>query len=538
MIGHPLQSEAQFNIESPIIDAPQPECGIVVVNTPSLNAGRIACVGISQLFNRGYEATGISAVSHSPDGVPHVEVQKDFGKGSDVFPDGGVSLSILHPAHQASAHSRYSTQGTKERAAAQPHYIEVPTLQGVFHLSHVDNGNLKNTAELAELIGVKPGGYSTDSELKAMVFADTLQKLAASDPNTPVSLSDVVKRTLPRFKGAFTGAVMIEGETVVYSDPHGLKPAVIGRLPDYGLMVASEVTALDANDAALVQELHPGTIMVINADGSKWHTEQWAEPRPKGCLVELLYVMKERGKNGTKARFHDVEVEAARENAGFALASVKPVKADYVCGMPNSAITSGKGYKRGSQNIQIAKGIEYLQFLMANKLDKTFIAPTQEQRAQMVRDKIYVPDTLKIDEEEIQVDIMGKRLIVVDDSLIRGTTMRETVNILKMHKPAEIHLRIALDRVKFICDLGMAMGSTDELLSANLSDEELCMELGVDSIAFLPSGIIETEVLKDHAGEFCNGCLTGEYPTDVPKILHAEVSVTIVRKPELVGAVA
>lgn len=523
MVGNCQAPVVHVERELILPDGPQDECGFVTVNTPGLDAGKVACVGIIELSNRGYEATGVSVMAKTPRGDPFIKIEKGFGKGCVVFPDRGESLSANYPSHQAEAQARYSTQGTNELSAAQPHGLEVQTEQGMLQFSHVVNGNLINTTELAAYLGKKPGEYSSDSELAAMAFADAFQRLAHSKPETPVSLTEVVRHTLPKFHGSFMGAVMMNGETVVYCDPHGLKPAVVGRLPDYGIMVASEVTALDANNATLIQEVLPGSMVVINEDGSRWHTEQWTEPQPGGCVLELLYVMRTEGNKGTKAIFHGIEVETARENAGYALASVAPAEADFVCGLPNSAKLAGKGYERGST------GIKYLQYLEANKLDKSFIAPTQEQRAQMVREKIFVPD-------EYKEQIAGKRLVLVDDTLIRGTTMREVIAILKECEPAEIHLRIACDRFRFICELGMDMGNLDELLAVTLTDSEICKELGIDSLAFLPVETLNEVVLGDKANEFCTGCLTGKYPTDRPKPFGEDVAVSLQKNPALAGS--
>lgn len=515
--------EAELYFQPGLIDKPQDECGIAVVNTPGLNAGEVACRAICELSNRGYEATGMGVVSETAQGGSNIYISKGFGKGRVVFPDGGKSFSDAYPAHQAGAQSRYSTQGTSELDAAQPHGFEVQTGGEPIHFAHVVNGNLQNTEELAVSLGCKPGEYSSDSEIAGRIIADTMRWLSEVEPNQHTSLREVMLHTLPRFRGSFMGAVMMEGETVVYCDPHGLKPAVIGILPDQGILVASEVTALDANNARLVREVKPGELITINTDGSEWKAEQWTAPQPGGCLVELMYVMKTHGTKpdgtiGTKAVFRGVEVLQARRDAGYALAEVAPVGADYVCGLPNSAIPAGEGYAESS-------GITYMQFIAARDLDKSFIAPTQEQRIAMVRKKIYVPD-------DMQAAIKGKSLVVAEDSMIRGTTLKEVVSILREHEPAEIHARIALDRIRFICDLGVDMADTGQLLAANMDDKTIADLLGLDSLAFLPIEKIESEVLKEHKDDFCKGCMTGVYPTDLGELNEPSL-IQLTKKPSL-----
>lgn len=511
MAGMNSTLETQWSAGPRETDSPQDECGFVSVNTPGLNAGEIACRAVNELRNRGYESTGATVITSTIGGETFIKEEKGFGNGKVVFPDKGVSFGSLYAGHQSSAHARYSTQGTNELNAAQPHVIEVNTTQGVFQISHAVNGNLINTPDLAVAVGKKPGDYSSDSELAALLFADTLAWMA-NNSDKPVKLSEVVLATIPKFRGSFMGSIMMDGETVVYCDPHGLKPAVIGSLPNGGIIVASEVTALDANGAKVIREVEPGEIIVINKDGSQWHSERWTAPRPAGCILELLYIIKPSGVS-TKAYFRGLEVETARRDAGRALASVAPVEADYVCGVPNSAVFAGQGYEEASV------GLEYLQFLKARSLDKSFIAPTPELRRKKVREKLYVPgkddpELTNTTDQSMGEKIKGKRLIVVEDSVIRGTTMSEVIAILREHEPSEIHLRIALDRVAYTCQLGVDMGDPDDLLAIQKTDQEMCDYFGVDSIAFLPVQKIKDLVLKERGDDFCFGCLTGEYPTD------------------------
>ncbi len=492
MIGESLQRSSVRSL--PVVEVvpsaevypeAQEECGFVAVVTRSDNAAEVAIRGVSELDNRGKESTGVIVLTE--DGVVP---KKGFGTGRQIFEDSGVEFSKNYPGRRALAHARYGTQGTGGLDAAQPHY------SGVFKgnnswgdLSHVTNGNIINTQEVSRKFGIT--SFSSDSELMQTVFAYAARDEIAA--GREVDLTKVVRETLPSFDGAYSGAVLLEDQLVAYCDPYGLKPSVVGRLPDGGIIIASEVTALDANSAEFLFEMQPGQLVTVDKD-MNIHTEQWTEPKPKGCLLEVAYFIRALGKKGTEAVFRGVNVAEARRAFGRELAEVLPVKADLVVGVPNSAVIAGQGYAEGS-------GTPYKQVLEAVSADRSFIEPTQELRKQAVEAKIRVNSE--------QVD--GKSLVVVEDSLIRGTTMWAVVNMLRKAGAAEVHVRIALDRYEFICQLGVDTGRQEELLASFMTDDEIAQYINADSIAFLPVERIK-RALGQKAARFCMGCLTGDYP--------------------------
>lgn len=521
-----IEKENISNIE---LDLPRDECGIVVVVSPEYDAGRLAAVGITELQNRGHEMTGIVA-----DKEDTLSLYTGFGTGSDLFPDGGYDYNFSNPSRRALAHARYSTQGTQDLIGAQPHAVSRQINNEVYQIAHVENGNLTNTHDLARSQGLTERDYATDNDLMAHTFMNTLEGMLRANPGQHPDTKQLLRITLPKFEGAFTSAVMLRDEIVVYSDHHGLKPAVIGSLDNGGTIIASEITALEALGARIVREMNPGEMVIIQNDGS-WEAEQWAAPEPKRCVLELLYVMKPETRQGIKSFFGGLAVKDARHNAGRALAEITPVRADntedpisadFGFGLPNSGIPVGEGYCE-------AKGLTYNDKAVKVNKDnnnkkihtRSFIAPTQELREAIVKKKL-LPDPIELD---------GKKVEGCDDTLIRGTVAKKNAAMLREAGVEEIHMRIGAPMLLYTCELGIDLGTRMELSAARAADKleidlsdgyesltqdqihalqrEICNYIGVDSLAFLTPELLRKHVLGEKAGEFCMKCMTGEAPT-------------------------
>lgn len=492
---------------------PHDECGIVAIVTPADNASELAATAATQLDNRGKESTGLAEFTIEGPLI----VTKGFGTGAQIFyeddpqNEGQRRLKPTNRSHTAQAHTRYSTQGSNTLSAAQPHNIEIANGLERVRMSHIHNGNLTNKKELAARFFTDEEEFHSDSHLMAFVFGEALRDQLDKNPDEPVDVRLAALSVLPYMEGAFTGAISTADQTVIYNDHHGLKPAVIGELQDGGTIVASEVTALDAVNARFVREMNAGEIITIESDGS-WTVEQWAKPEPKGCLLELFYFMRPEGVQGTKAIFRGVQVEAARRLAGQVLAeTTTPVEdADFVFGIPASGVLAGKGYAEAS-------GTDYSETAVTlRKRDRSFISPTQAQREAAVRAK------LKANRKTVK----DKVAVAVDDSAIRGTTMRAFAGMYKENDPTALHVRIAFPQVKTTCDLGTDMGDSQEMVANHYEDdpEGMAQYLDVNSIEFISvEDILEGVVGKlIEGGEdmFCTGCMTGNYPSKKPEVVH------------------
>ncbi len=440
--------------------------------------------GLYALQHRGQESAGM-AVSDGSDMV----VVKDMGLVTNVFND--YKLAGLQ-GHLAIGHTRYSTTGASTWHNAQPVYRTAG--QSTFALGH--NGNLTNTEELAEQAGMLPGTVTSDSDLIAELLARHL------DARPGDGLVDALGAVLPRLQGAFS-LVLIDHERLIgVRDPHGFRPLCLGNL-DGAAILASESPALDVCGARFVREVEPGEVVVI--DDAGWHS-QWPWPAgsvdPRLCLFEFVYLARH------DSRLYGQELYRARTRMGERLAREAPVPADMVMGVPDSGLPAAEGYARAS-------GIDYGQGLVKNRyIGRTFIAPDQAQRDAGVRRKL----------NPLRDNIAGKALVVVDDSIVRGTTTRAMVGVLRDAGARQVHLRISSPPYRWPCHYGLDTGSRDELVAARLEVEEIRDYVGADSLAYLSLEALEEATGAAGAG-FCNACLTGDYPVPVPVAVPVAVSL-------------
>jgi amidophosphoribosyltransferase len=463
--------------------SPGHACGVFGVYAPGQQVAHLTYLGLYALQHRGQESAGI-AVS---DGET-ITVVKDMGLVTQVFDE--RRLAPLD-GHLAIGHNRYSTTGSSTWRNAQPIYRSVG--DAGFALGH--NGNLTNTADLAAGLGMLPGLAPSASEVDSTTDSALIAELVAHEfPAEPRSdgrdLELALERVLPRLEGGFSLVLMDDAHLIAVRDRHGFWPLVLGRV-EGGWVLASETAALDIVGAHVVREVEPGEMIVIDASGVREY--RFAEPSPHLCLFEFVYFAR------PDTYLYGRSVHAARQNMGEALARQAPVDADMVMPVPESGIPAAQGYARAS-------GIPYGDGVVKNRyVGRTFIEPSQRMRAGGVRLKL----------NPLPENIRGKRLVVVDDSIVRGTTTRQVVAMLREAGAAEVHFRVSSPPYRWPCYYGMDTGRRSELLAADLSVGEIADFLKVDSLAYL-----ELDRLKAATGApadaFCAACLSGDYPVPIP----------------------
>jgi amidophosphoribosyltransferase len=457
-------------------------CGVFGIYAPGQPVAHLTYDGLYALQHRGQESAGM-AVSDGD----RIWVDKDMGLVSNVFNE--RKLAALQ-GFLAIGHTRYSTTGSSTWHNAQPAFRSVDDTE--FALGH--NGNLTNTSALADEAGMLPGMITSDSDLIAELLATELVGPANGD------LEQALMTVLPRLEGAFSLGLIDSTRLIGVRDPNGFRPLCLGRL-DGGWVLASESPALDVVGATFIRELEPGEMLVIDENG---HRSQRPFPAsrldPRLCIFEFVYMSR------PDSVLYGKEIHGARLRMGELLASQAPVAADMVMGVPESGVPAAEGYARAS-------GIPYGQGLVKNRyIGRTFILPDQRQRERGVRRKL----------NPLKENIAGKRLVVVDDSIVRGTTTRAQVQMLRDSGAAEIHLRVSSPPLRWPCFYGMDFGTRAELIAANMDLAELQAYLNVDSLVYLTLDNLKAAIAAPGAG-FCTACLTGDYPVDIPVTLSKSV---------------
>lgn len=444
---------------------------------PGEEVAKLAYFGLYALQHRGQEAAGI-AVS---DGN-RILVNKDMGLVAQVFDE--TALHSLK-GHIALGHCRYSTTGGSTWENAQP--TLGGTAAGTVALGH--NGNLTNARALRELVAQRYG-EAASGELARGNTTDTalITALLAGDPDR--TLEATALEVLPHLRGAFSLVFMDEHTLYAARDPHGIHPLVLGRL-DRGWVVASETAALDILGAAVIREVEPGELIAIDVDGLR--TSRFAAATPTGCVFEFVYLA--RPDTTISGRIvHDSRVEMGRR-----LAREHPVEADLVIPVPESGTPAAIGYAQES-------GIPYGQGLVKNAyVGRTFIQPSQTIRQLGIRLKL----------NPLREVIRGRRLIVVDDSIVRGNTQRALVRMLREAGAAEVHVRISSAPVTWPCFYGIDFATRAELLATGLTVDEVRTSIGADSLGYVSlEGMVEAT--RQPRSRLCTACFTGEYPVPLP----------------------
>jgi amidophosphoribosyltransferase len=454
---------------------PQDACGVFGVWAPGEEVAKLSFYGLYALQHRGTESAGIA----TSDGE-RILIFKDMGLVSQVFTEG--DLATLK-GNLAIGHCRYSTTGSSTWVNAQPTLR--PTKYGTLALAH--NGNLTNTGDLAELVQKLEGsatsmsGITTDTEIMTALIA--LQ----DEKNVEASALAV----LQQLEGAFFLVFMDEHTLYAARDRHGVRPLVLGKL-ETGWVVASESAALDIVGAAFVREIEPGEFIAIDVNGVR--SQRWAEAQPKGCLFEYVYLAR------PDTTIAGSGIHKTRVAIGAQLAKEAPADADLVIPVPESGTPAAIGYAKES-------GIPFGLGLVKNSyVGRTFIQPSQTIRQLGIRLKL----------NPLREIIEGKRIVVVDDSIVRGNTQRAIVRMLREAGAREIHVRISSPPVKWPCYYGIDFATRAELIANGLEVEEIRRSIGADSLGYVSlDGLISaTQVVSDR---LCSACFTGEYPIRIPE---------------------
>ncbi|MGI9031235.1 MAG: amidophosphoribosyltransferase [Ilumatobacteraceae bacterium] len=457
-------------------DSPREECGVLGISTPhGEGVAQLAFFGLFALQHRGQEAAGI-AVS---DGH-RARVHKQAGLVSHVFTN--ETLAPLAGYH-AIGHTRYSTTGSSNERNIQPFLVE--TMHGPLALAH--NGNIVNTPELREELLNRGFGLTATSDSEVM----TLMLAAAGGR----SWDERVERTLPAWKGAFSLVLLASDRVVAVRDPWGFRPLSVGRLPHGGHAVASETCALATLGCVDVTEVEPGEIVTLQ--GAELHRRRALTPAAAQARCPFEFVSFSRPDSVWDGR----NVHHVRERLGAELAAESPVDADIVIPVPDSSIPAAIGYARAS-------GVPFNDGLIKNRyIGRTFIEPTQEIRDRGVALKYNA----------LSENLTGQRVIMIDDSLVRGTTAGPLVKLVRDAGAREVHVRITCPPIIHPCHFGVDMGHDGDLMAARLTVPEIRDRAGADSLEFLSLDGMMRAVGHPDGSEagYCNACYTGRYPIEV-----------------------
>ncbi|MBR3107796.1 MAG: amidophosphoribosyltransferase [Clostridia bacterium] len=455
------------------------ECGVFgVLAKEKSDVASTAYYGLFALQHRGQESCGIVV---NDDGL--FTAHKDNGLVNDVFtPDEMVKLGL---GDMAVGHVRYGTTGSSSRMNAQP--IVVNHVKGPMALCH--NGNLVNSSELREQLELGGSIFHTTSDTEVISYLITKERLTAP------SIEEALCRAMRRIHGAFSLVVMSPSKLIAARDPHGFRPLCFGTRPDGSFVVASESCALDAVGATLVRDVEPGEIIVFEKEGMRSIREHCGKCKPSLCVFEYIYFAR------PDSVVDGASVHEARVRAGAFLAKKHPVEADIVVGVPDSGLDAAIGYARES-------GIPYgMGFIKNRYIGRTFISPGQKSREDKVRIKL----------NPIAAVVRGKRVVLIDDSIVRGTTSKRIVNLLREAGATEVHFRVTAPPFLNPCYYGTDIDSRDHLIACRHSVEEIAQIIGVDTLGYLDLGDVHCLADGGSLCGYCDACFSGNYTTEVPE---------------------
>ncbi len=453
-------------------DRPNEECGVIGVFTPEGEASRLAFFGLFALQHRGQESAGIAAANGE-----NVVVHADMGLVTQIFREPDFYPLV---GDMAIGHTRYSTSGSSELCNAQPLLVEGEHGQ----LAVANNGNIINALQLKEQLQDEWNctfTSTTDTEVIAQMLAHAVG----------ATWEERVFQCMRQLEGAYSIVIQTKDTMIAARDPLGIRPLCLGKL-NGGWIVASESCALDHLGAEYLREVDPGEVIIVDSNGL--HTATWSggTGRRALCVFELIYFAR------PDSIMDGQLVHSARQQLGAQLAKEHPVEADLVIGIPDSSTAAAVGYAQES-------GIPYSEGLIKNRyVGRTFIEPEQRLRDLGVRQKF----------NPLVEVIQGKRLVVVDDSIVRGTTTPHVVNLLRKGGAKEVHMRVCAPPIKHPCFMGVDMASREELLAANNTLEQIREIVGADSLGYLTvEGLMK--VVGGTNGGFCDACFTGNYPVPI-----------------------
>lgn len=452
------------------------ECGVFgVIAKEPVDVASLSYYGLYALQHRGQESCGIVV---NDDGV--FASYKDLGLVSEVF--NTDTLSSLPKGTMAVGHVRYGTTGATNRNNCQP--IEVNHQKGRMALAH--NGNLSNAAKLRSELELSGAIFHTTSDTETIAYIVTKERLKAS------SIEDALSAAMGIIDGAYSLVLMSPQKLICARDPYGFRPLCYGQTEDGTYVVASESCALKAVGADFIRDVEPGEILVFSKNGIVSRKEHCNKKEKKLCIFEYIYFAR------PDSVIDSVSVHAARIRAGKLLANTHPVDADLVVGVPDSGLDAALGFSQES-------GIPYGIGLIKNKyIGRTFISPGQSARL----------DQVKIKLSAIEESIKGKRIVLIDDSIVRGTTSGRIVKLLREAGAKEVHMRISAPPFLHPCYYGTDIDSEEHLIANKHSVEEIAKLIGADSLGYLPVEKLET--LTGNC-EYCSACFDGDYPTEIPK---------------------
>lgn len=474
---YPQQSHNPINSDENHPDKPEEACGVFGIYAPGEDVAKLTYFGLYALQHRGQESAGIATFEGT-----QVHLHKDMGLVSQVFNE--CVLKEL-PGSLAVGHTRYSTTGSSRKVNAQPAVVE--SRLGSLALAH--NGNLVNTVQLREELLKSKCNLVTTTDSEMIAFA------IAQEVNAGANWLDGCIRAFNRCQGAFSLVIGTPVGIMGVRDPNGIRPLVIGSLagdPDR-YVLASETCGLDIIGADYVRDVEPGELVWIDEEGLtsvRWHQQ----PQKKLCIFEMIYFAR------PDSLMHEESLYSYRMRLGRRLAAESLVEADIVFGVPDSGIPAAIGFSQAS-------GIAYGEGLIKNRyVGRTFIQPTQTMRESGIRMKL----------NPLKDVLAGKRVIIVDDSIVRGTTSRKLVKALREAGALEVHMRISSPPVTHPCFYGIDTDTQDQLIAATKSVEEIAKQLEVDSLAYLSwEGMLEAT--REDTNNFCSACFTGDYPVPIPE---------------------
>lgn len=449
------------------------ECGVFgVMSERPIDAAKLCYFGLYALQHRGQESCGIVV---NDDGV--FVSHKDLGLVSEVFSK--AVMSSFPQATMAVAHNRYGTTGATNRNNCQP--IEVNHQKGRMAVTH--NGNLSNAAELRTALELNGAIFHTSSDTETIAYIVTKERLSAP------SIEEALSRAMDVLEGAYSLILMSPQKLICARDPYGFRPLCYGKTSDGTYVVASESCAVRAVGAEFIRDIEPGEILIFTKDGLVSRREHCGKKSKKLCVFEYIYFAR------PDSVIDGRSVHSARLDAGRVLAKTHPVEADIVIGVPDSGLDAALGYSRAS-------GIPYGIGLIKNKyIGRTFIAP--DDRSNQVNIKLSAVENV----------VSGKRIVLIDDSIVRGTTSGRIVSLLRSAGASEIHMRVSAPPFLFPCYYGTDIDSRDNLIACRHTVPEIAEMIGADSLGFLP---VESLGELAGCGDYCGSCFDGIYPTEIP----------------------
>ena len=471
------------------------ECGVFGVYASSVqNVASMAYYGLYALQHRGQDSAGIVV---NDGGV--FTVHKESGLVGDVFDE--QTLSDLGEGKMAVAHVRYGNKATASQEYAQP--LVVSHIKGSLALAH--NGSLVNYAELRNTLELEGSVFRTISDAELITYLIIKERLS-----TP-SIETAVSKAMDKLKGAYSLVIMSATKLIAARDPFGFRPLCYGQKADGSYVVASESSALDAVGATLVRDILPGEIVVFDPMGVTSIKDHCGKEKMNLCVFEFVYFAR------PDSVVDGYSVHQARVNAGKFLAKSAPAEADVVIGVPDSGIDAAIGYSMES-------GIPYeIGFLKNKYIGRTFIFPNQKDREDQVRKKL----------NPISSVVKGKRVVMVDDSIVRGTTCARIIKLLREAGAKEVHMRVSSPPFLNPCYYGTDIPSQESLIACNHTVEEIKEIIGVDSLAFMRLEDVKNIAQGEGCKGFCSACFDGKYATEIPKegnVIRSQVKINIDKK--------